>query len=49
MICKTHNLFVRAGKCPECTQEVEEIRQLENEIRFIEKEIKEPIIIWEKK
>jgi len=45
MICKKHNQFIRIGKCPLCEKEKEEIRVLEYEIKQLEKEIKEPIVV----
>ena len=46
MICKRHNKFVRIGNCPDCIKESDELRFLEYEIKELEKEIKEPIVIY---
>ncbi len=46
MICDTHKLFIRVGKCPHCERERKE---LEYEIRMAEIENSQPIIIWEGK
>ncbi len=45
MICKIHNRVIRIGKCPLCLKDIEEIRQLDYEIRQLEKEIHKPIIV----
>jgi hypothetical protein len=49
MICEKHNIFFPTKRCPACIEErAKEIREsiiLESEIRQLEREINEPIVV----
>jgi hypothetical protein len=48
-ICEKHNIFFPTKRCPACIEErAKEIREsiiLESEIRQLEREINEPIVV----
>lgn len=48
MMCLKHNRWYRVGEnCQFCVAEMKERIELDREISILEKEVKEPIILWE--
>ena len=49
MMCFKHNRYYRAGHCPKCIEEIEQEIQDKHELIMLEREAKQPIVLWEKR